>query len=1011
MKESMINYWLNYFPEYSLETFEKELTKHLGENYIDKLLNFYKDYETVDVDIIFKYVSLNLEAIPKQFKEIIEEKYLFSSIIIPFISKYFSEYSYTISRNKSIEDSDEFLTCSVLDVADRINTLLYRSIIGDISTLKARGVLQGKTSVNRMDYYKNKYIKEEKNLVDFYAKFSELTRLTSYVVKNTFEFYLEIIQQFQEQYVKILELFQCKTDSKVLISKIELGNGDSHKKNKSVSKIFLSSGNTIIYKPRSLNIEKSFEKMMEFLRDQNAILDYKLPNIISTEKYGFCEYIDTEECMNDLDVKGFYQRIGELLGILYSLNSVDFHYENIIAKGAYPVPIDLETLIHPQIVDRNNDLSAFKKASKKFESSVITTGLLPIFLKGNEVGGVSMNSEQISTFKTDYIKDTNSDNIHIEREYYVISPKNNNPIINGKIVDAKDYIFEIIKGFQGIYKWIMNNRKIYIEKIYELFSNTVGRFIPRATLYYSQLLRISLSPEFTQKHFERKMLLRRLYIGSENSETMLIDSEFKDLLEADIPYFSFIIGDNKIFDSKGVEVKGVNLTNFKEDFSSKISTFCDEDLKEQIGYIKDSFISRKNQSDSNDIKFQTYYNKLKPELWLSTATKIGDLIIDNSIEGVNEYGRKDLAWISVTMQGFEEDVWLPSVLTNDLYSGNAGISLFLINLWNITGKKRFLEYAKKSVETSKVLLGNKYIHSNHLVGAFIGVGGMIYSLAEIAHLTGDVKNKNFIKKSILSLDELILRDTSNDLISGNTGLLAVILKLVNSDSYYNTPDIKCVISKIVQKILHESKFVDGLRFWECMPNRNYVGFSHGNAGIHSYLFKAMKYLGDSRAEEILQESLNYEKKCFSSHKNDWYRSKDEKQISYTWCHGSPGILLSKLLLLSSGYNFDNLDNDIRLSIENTKAYGFGNNPTYCHGDLGNLEILNYASKLFHKKNLNNLCTNIYQELFDTVLVKEWDKKNLKSSNTYGLMVGLSGWGYSMLSNYTDHSLNNFLWLD
>ncbi|HEU9856653.1 TPA: DUF4135 domain-containing protein, partial [Streptococcus pneumoniae] len=161
-------------------------------------------------------------------------------------------------------------------------------------------------------------------------------------------------------------------------------------------------------------------------------------------KYGFCEYIDTEECMNDLDVKGFYQRIGELLGILYSLNSVDFHYENIIAKGAYPVPIDLETLIHPQIVDRNNDLSAFKKASKKFESSVITTGLLPIFLKGNEVGGVSMNSEQISTFKTDYIKDTNSDNIHIEREYYVISPKNNNPIINGKIVDAKDYIFEII---------------------------------------------------------------------------------------------------------------------------------------------------------------------------------------------------------------------------------------------------------------------------------------------------------------------------------------------------------------------------------------------------------------------------------------------------------------------------------------------------------------------------------------------------------------------------------------
>ncbi|MFA9493253.1 type 2 lanthipeptide synthetase LanM, partial [Streptococcus sp. E17BB] len=536
MKDSIVNYWLNYFPEYSLEEFEKELTKHLGENYIEKLINSYKDYEHVDVNIVFKFVNLNLEIIPKQLKEIIEEKYLFSSIIIPFISKYFSSFSFTVSRNKNIEDSDEFITYSVLEVADRINTLLYRSIIGDISTLKAREFLQGETSVNRMEYYKNKYIKERKNLVDFYARFSELTRLTSSVVKNTFDFYLEITQHFQDQYVKIIELLECEIGSKVMITKIELGNGDSHRKNKSVSKIILSNGNTIIYKPRSLSLEKSFEKMMEFLRNENVILDYKLPNHISTEKYGFCEYIITEECMNDLDVKNFYHRIGELLGILYSLNSVDFHYENIIAKGAYPIPIDLETLIHPNIVDMDNNLSAFKKASKKFESSVITTGLLPIFLKGNEVGGVSMNSEQISTFKTDFIKEADSDNIHIEREYYIIPPQNNNPKFKGKIVDAKDYLFEIIIGFQSIYRWIMNNSEVYIGKIYELFSNKVGRFIPRPTLYYSQLLSISLSPEFTQKHFERKILLRRLYIRSENFETMLIDSEYKDLLEADIPY-------------------------------------------------------------------------------------------------------------------------------------------------------------------------------------------------------------------------------------------------------------------------------------------------------------------------------------------------------------------------------------------------------------------------------------------------------------------------------------------
>ena len=39
----------------------------------------------------------------------------------------------------------------------------------------------------------------------------------------------------------------------------------------------------------------------------------------------------------------FYRRQGALLALLYALEATDFHAENLIASGEFPVLIDLET--------------------------------------------------------------------------------------------------------------------------------------------------------------------------------------------------------------------------------------------------------------------------------------------------------------------------------------------------------------------------------------------------------------------------------------------------------------------------------------------------------------------------------------------------------------------------------------------------------------------------------------------------------------------------------------------
>ncbi|RCK13064.1 DUF4135 domain-containing protein [Bacillus licheniformis] len=58
------------------------------------------------------------------------------------------------------------------------------------------------------------------------------------------------------------------------------------------------------------------------------------------------EFIPHETCHTKKELEGYYTRLGKLLAVLYSIDAVDFHHENIIASGEHPVLIDLESIFH-----------------------------------------------------------------------------------------------------------------------------------------------------------------------------------------------------------------------------------------------------------------------------------------------------------------------------------------------------------------------------------------------------------------------------------------------------------------------------------------------------------------------------------------------------------------------------------------------------------------------------------------------------------------------------------------
>jgi hypothetical protein len=75
------------------------------------------------------------------------------------------------------------------------------------------------------------------------------------------------------------------------------------------------------------------------------------------------------------EVRSYFVRAGLLLGLLERLDACDFHVENVIGAGPYPVLIDIETLFHPWP-------ARMTAAARAYWGSALRTGLVDAVFYG-----------------------------------------------------------------------------------------------------------------------------------------------------------------------------------------------------------------------------------------------------------------------------------------------------------------------------------------------------------------------------------------------------------------------------------------------------------------------------------------------------------------------------------------------------------------------------------------------------------------------------------------------------
>ncbi|MCC5610236.1 type 2 lantipeptide synthetase LanM family protein [Nostoc sp. CHAB 5834] len=841
--------------------------------------------------------------------------------------------------------------------------------------LSAQGILGSPSKKYYLDFVD--YLLKD-GLLAFFKKYAVLGKLIAKTVDFWVEATAEFLQRLQADQAEIERMLDFTEVTLGKVTAITGSLSDLHNRGRSVLILTFASGKKLVYKPKNLGLEVVYNQLLNWCNQQHAPLIFKVIKVLDRHTYGWVfDYIEQLPCEDEAAAQRFYQRAGMLLCVLYVLGGNDCHYENLIACGEHPMLIDAETLLHPQTNPIEGSVQAIEEMSEieqHFQDSVLRTGLLPhwdfspdkrIAYDVSAIG--SVNSQQ-APWRAPRWKAVNTDEMHLVYEEVKLPVQANVPMLHGVALSPNDYLEEIVVGFRQMYHFLSDRRTPLLANddfVTALQAQQV-RFIFRPTNFYHILLEKTLTPEFLRYGIARSIELdilcqTCLTSGQKPQAWAILRSELQSLEQLDIPYF----GTSCSSDALTVGLKQPIEKYFKQpsynQFLKRLQNLNETDLASQIGIIQGSFYARVGQNfvaeerpNSNSLK-TTDFSQTAPltsSQLLQQAEAIAEEIQARSLHD----SAGNVNWIGFSyVPNAERFQFQP--LGYSLYDGSCGVALFLAALASVTGNAQWgnlalnaLQSLQTVLQTSNNLFAQKFANRIGIGGA-TGIGSMIYSLVKISQF---LSNTALIEDARLAAElitsELIAADQQLDVIGGAAGAILGLLTL-----YQATGEAKVLEQAINcgQHLLsHRISEQEQPRAWKNIAQKPLTGFSHGAGGIAYALLRLYAVTEDQAYLQAAQEGIAYECSVFSTTAANWPDLRDisdglcQSRFLVTWCHGAPGIALSRLGGLSI-YQTDEILQDVEVALQTTLKYGLQGLDHLCCGNFGRIEVLLVAAqKLF-----------------------------------------------------------------
>lgn len=819
------------------------------------------------------------------------------------------------------------------------------------------------------------------------------------LISNYTENFQELLNRLEKDYEELKNLGFIN-DSE--IKSINLKLGDRHWEGKSVCLIEFKDNKKLIYKPRNLMIDVFFKNFL-YLFEKDLNIDFGWGLVLNKNSYGWCEYIYNTECSSYVEVKNFYYRMGFLLCILYSLEATDFHYENIISKGEYPILIDLESFFHPYIPIDGTE------TNQGLDKSVLRTGLLPTNFNINkeniDISGLSDVSNVDSFLNNQELKEDDLGNVFLVREKNKLKEGQNIPSIKGEKIYISKYKNFFIKGFEDCYMSFLKNRESILTNIDEL-NECYIRVLFRDTVVYSHLLQESIHPtllkneESLYKHFS----WLKVVIPDYKIIERIVDIEIESLQNTDIPLFMTKVNSKNLWYGKDKFIKNFFEKTGIETVKEKIKSLSKEDLNLQKWYINKSiniidFIT--SHKDNSHSKEKIFFKKNKSKS-LEERLKEQILRVYNYIKENIYYSKeKKVSWLVYkpeTMDGLRYSIYPASY---DLYSGMPGEILFLFcveNIFNLVEDNLF-----EQTYQSYISLISDISTSIKPIGQYTGWGSVISLNNLLYDLSSDSKflDNNKILYDSLNFKDLIDKDKNYSLIKGTAGFISSSMDFYKRSEYKNALDISEYAAKHLMK--NSINYSESMLGWKITSDFALSGLAHGSSGFLIAFLKLYVNTQYLYYKDIMEKIIKYENSLFNEKEGNWIDLRKHTIDKYgkgvfltAWSHGAGGIGLTRLELILNNFKFSNIniEKDLEYALKKVIKQGFTGDNSLIFGDLGNIELLINYNEHFENSYIKEFTVNKINTILENVENMNFYAHD--SIKTLGIMSGLTGIGYQFL---------------
>ena len=868
--------------------------------------------------------------------------------------------------------------------------IICRILILDIFKKKKEGELIGSSPEEEYRYYKKRFLSNKLYVKKILAEYPELYRL--YKVRSSKMSFLKkkMKEHLLDDDIQLDFILLKKGNKKV--KRLVLHKGDIHRGGFCVSKIEFDNGSILYYKPHSLDKDIKYQQLYKYLCEKAGISCREV-KCLSRPTYGWEENIENKSCNTKEEIERYYFRLGIHLFLGYALGATDLHGENIVAYGEHPVIIDMET--YPGYITKNSGSSTEEKAEikirEKIMTSVLNTGILPVLTWGtgnNRVlmSAVNMHGKIRTPFKMPVVKDDKTSNIHIEYEQVEFEIKECIVRLNGEVVNSEEYTGEIIRGFRMAYTEILQNQKL--RNMLKTFFQGKSRVILRHTQQYYMYLFASFHPDYMKDRKQREELLQVLHKKGETQlQKELRDYEIQSLLELDIPYFEIDGNSRSIFDGNGKEYQGYLPCTPYESWIEHMKQLSCQDMEQQCDYIRLSmgllnhgYIGEKNPRWADE---NTCIHQIAE--WICRTA-----VIDGT----------DIGWAGLHF--WDNGYWSLKPCGMYLYDGIAGIVLFLakyLDRYQDSSCRQDVEKIYKlAIEKLKkytdLRCEQNEVPEPLATGLYDGESSIVYVYLILYEITGQEKWIKNAQKHFEIVAKLLPKDENMDYLSGNAGAIVAAMKL-----YQLTGEIEyCTAAIETEKDLWKKGQRMEVGYGWKLKNLKYPlsGLSHGNSGFLMAYVELYKMTYDQEYLKKIKVLLSYEDILYSEDLKNWIdlRDPDGRKTMCGWCHGAPGILLSRMSIMDILPDDKQIKKDILRAVSTLFHNEREKKICLCHGMTGNLLIM----KKYLEKNPDDDLRQKYERQFSNLKEQLQDMRSLMVTETLNpaFMNGITGVGMAMM---------------